>query len=705
MTHFAELRHELETYLDSEAVEQIHQAYRFAAHAHKGQQRQTGDPYITHPLAVAQILAQMRMDKQTILAAILHDVIEDTPTEKEVIAEQFGVDVAELVDGVSKLTQINFQNRAEAQAENFRKMLLAMAKDIRVILVKLADRLHNMRTLGALVPEKKRRIAQETMEIYVPIAKRLGMHAFRVEFEDLSFAAVHPLRFRILQEAARQARRARKKMISQIETLIKEGLEKNKLPPSAVWARQKHLSGVYRDMKEKHLSFAEIMDVYTFCVAVDSVDTCYRALGVVHSLYKPLPERFRDYIALPKANGYQSLHTTVFGPHGVPIEIQIRTVDMDNMADSGIAAHWLDTTEATASPAHMRAREWMRRLLDIQQTTGNALEFIENVKIDLFPEEVYVFTPKGDILELPRGATPIDFAYAIHSDIGNSVVAARLDRRLVPLSTLLANGQTIEVVTSPEAKPNPAWLNFVVTGRARSKIRHYLKSQHRNESVIFGQRLLEAALTLLGKSWAEIPAENLSAVLQHFQFKNTDDLLEAVGVGNQMAPLVAQFLISMTNAPALDSASHHLVQSLVIKGTEGLLVNFAECCRPIPGDCVVGILSVGHGVNVHQAHCKHVLKFSKSPEKFISVYWDENIQGNFKSDLRVAVANQPGGLAQLASAIAKANANIDNISVEQGDASFCLVHLIVSVHNRVHLAQVLKRLRAVKAVARLARGK
>lgn len=706
MSLFTELRRELENYLDNDSIENVYKAYRFAAQAHKGQQRHSGDPYITHPLAVAHILAGMRMDAPTLIAAILHDVIEDTPIEKSVLATEFSSEVAELVDGVSKLTQIQFHNRLEAQAENFRKMLLAMAKDIRVILIKLADRLHNMRTLDVLPPEKQRRIALETLEIYVPISSRLGMHAFRMEFEELGFAALYPLRYRILQEAARKAKRSFKTMISHIESTIKEQLEKANLPPSVVWGRTKHLYTIYKEMKEKRHSFNDIINTYTFCIVVDSVDTCYRTLGTVHSLYKPLSERFRDYIALPKANGYQALHTIVFGPYGVPIAIQIRTIEMDNVADNGIATHWLSNTtpEDAVNPAHVRAGEWMKRLLDIQQnTTENSLEFIENIKIDLFPEEVYVFTPKGDILELPKGATPVDLAYAIHSDIGNNCVGARIDRRLAALNTPLANGQTVEISTAADAKPNPAWLNFVVTGKARSNIRHYLKNQHHAEAIAFGHRLLDTALTSLGKNWKDLPEENIRTVLSQFDYQTEQELLEAVGLGNQMAPLVAQRLVSKCILPVQTEVT--AIQPIVIKGTEGILVSFAECCRPIPGDPIVGILKVGQGVDIHVRHCKEIAKYINQPEKCIPVCWEDQVHGDFKVDIQVEVTNQPGVLAKLANAIAWTKANIDNISVGERDANYSIVNLTLLVRDRVHLAQVMRRLRVIRSVARLARSK
>lgn len=707
MSHFTELRHELENYLDSEDVEKIHKAYSFAFQAHKGQQRQSGDPYITHPLAVAHILAEMRMDAQTIIAAILHDVIEDTPIEKNVLIEEFGQEVAELVDGVSKLTQVQFRNRQEAQAENFRKMLLAMAKDIRVILIKLADRLHNMRTLSSLPSSKRHRIAKETMEIYAPIANRLGMHAIRVEFEDLGFAALYPLRYRVLQEEIIKAKKSRKKITGQIEGDLKEVLEKSNLPPSVVWGHTKHTYSVYKEMKAKHLSFSELMDVYTFCIVVDSVDTCYRALGAVHSLYKPLPEKFRDYIALPKANSYQALHTTLFGPYGVPISVQIRTVDMDNKADNGIATYWLySSPEDAIHPAHVKAGEWLKRLLDIQQRTiENPLEFMENVKIDLFPEEVYVFTPNGEILELPRGATPIDFAYAIHSDLGDTCVGARIDRRVAPLSTLLANGQTVEIITSPEAKPNPSWLHFVVSGKARSNIRHFLKNQHQEEAVILGKRLLEAALAGLGQAWSSLSANKIETLLQQCNYKSEAELFESIGLGNNVAPLIAQRLANHDAAKNIQKSDNSPSQPLMIKGTEGVLLHFAECCRPIPGDPIIGISNSGVGLTIHMQDCKNAHKFSKYIEKIVPVQWEPNIVGQFKTFLRIEVINQPGVLAQLASAIAMTNANIDNVTVEERDGKYSVVNLILSVSNRKHLAQVMRRLRSIKAVTRLNRGK
>lgn len=705
MALFSELKHELEHYLDSPQIEQIHKVFHFAAQAHKGQQRHSGDPYITHPLTVALVLAQMRMDPQTISAAILHDVIEDTPIDKDTLIAEFGTEVAELVDGVSKLTQIHFQSRAEAQAENFRKMLLAMAKDIRIILIKLADRLHNMRTIDVVPAEKRRRIALETLQIYAPIAGRLGMHAFRVEFEELCFAALYPTRARVLQEHVRKARRAHKRTISHLETQVKECLEKHNLPPSVVWGREKHIYSVYRNMREKRLSFAEIMDTYTICIVVDSLDTCYRALGAIHTLYKPIPEKFRDYIALPKANGYQALHTTLFGPHGIPIEIQIRTVDMDNMADNGIITHWRNYAQEAHSPAHLRAREWLKRLLEIQQTAENPLEFIENVKIDLFPDEVYVFTPQGHIMELPRGATPIDFAYAIHSDIGDHCSEARIDRRPAPLSTPLMNGQMVEVVTDSQKHPDPSWLDFVVTGKARSSIRYFLKSQHRIEAINLGNRLLKNALLTLGMRERDFSSINFKIVLKHFKYKAEDDLFEAIGLGEQMATPVAQRLLNKSQDGETTRTTSTTKEPLIIKGTEGMLVVYAKCCQPIPGDPIIGILNAGHGITVHVSTCPQVAKFEKHPEKHMPACWEENINATFKVDIRVETANQQGVLAQLINAITQTKTNIENIHVGERDSHYCAIHLTLSVHDRTHLARVMRRLRMLKTVIRLFRGK
>ncbi|MFA7096872.1 MAG: bifunctional GTP diphosphokinase/guanosine-3',5'-bis pyrophosphate 3'-pyrophosphohydrolase [Gammaproteobacteria bacterium] len=690
----------LETYLEPGQVQEVYRAYLFSAEAHNGQHRMSGEPYITHPIEVARILAEMHMDHQSIMAAILHDVIEDTGIGKEQLAQEFGEEVAELVDGVSKLTLIRFGSKAEAQAENFRKMLLAMVRDIRVILVKLADRLHNMRTLGALAPAKRRRVARETLEIYAPIATRLGMNSMRLELEDLGFAAYHPMRHRILAESVRKARGNRKEIVQKIETAVRERLRQEGLPGRVV-GREKHLYSIYQKMRNKALPFNEVFDVYAFRIIVDTVDTCYRVLGAVHNLYKPVPGRFKDYIAIPKANGYQSLHTVLFGPYGVPIEVQIRTEDMDAVAEAGIAAHWLyKSGDRGSGTAQARAREWLRSILEIQTSAGNSLEFIENVKIDLFPDEVYVFTPKGKIMELPRGATAVDFAYAVHTDVGNTCVAAKIDRRLAPLRTPLHNGQTVEIITSPNARPNPLWLNFVVTGKARANIRLYLKNLKREEAIQLGRRLLERALATFSLQLAELSEQQIAEALEEFKLKSLDELFEAIGLGNRMAMLVARRL-----APAAETVAveQNASRPLVIKATEGMVLTFAKCCRPIPGDPIVGFVSAGRGIVIHTASCKNLVEFRGMPEKWLDVEWEEEPQGEFPVEIRVDVENQRGVLATVAANIAEMGSNIENVGLEERAGMTTTLTFVLTVRNRQHLAKIMRRIRALPLVVRITR--
>jgi GTP diphosphokinase / guanosine-3',5'-bis(diphosphate) 3'-diphosphatase len=700
--HYNDLREELAQYLDHESVEKITEAYALAASAHETQWRQTGDPYIIHPIAVARILASMRMDPETIMAALMHDVLEDTNITKEALIKQFGQVVADLVDGVSKLTQIHFESREEAQAENFRKMLLAMTKDIRVILIKLADRLHNMRTLEALSPEKRRRIARETLEIYAPIAKRLGMHNFCVEFEDLGFSALYPGRYRVLKTHVRKARGNRKQIFKTIETDIKKCFKKANIPETAIHGREKHLYSIYRKMLKKHISFNEVMDVYAFRLVVPSVDECYRVLGLVHNLYKPVSGRFKDYIAIPKTNGYQSLHTLLVGPYGVPIEIQIRTEEMERLAENGIAAHWLYKTNASTVD---KAQAWLSNLLSLGQSTGTPLEFIENVKIDLFPDEVYVFTPKGEIMELPGNATAVDFAYAVHTDVGNSCVAAKINRRLVPLSTRIANGQTVEIISAPGARPNPAWLNFVATGKARSGIRHFLKSQHRFELILLGQRLLNVALRAISHTLEKIPEETMTRYLAESELKTLDALYEAIGKGERSASLVARQLAtgSIDEAHLEDSAKPQ--GPLQIKGTEGLVVKFGKCCWPLPHDPILGVMSSGQGLTIHHDSCRQVKKYASQPDKAIAVQWSDEIEGDFQVELQVEVHNKRGILASLANAIALTEANIDMISSQDKDGRYSLITMIISVRDRIHLAAVMRQIRANKAVNKIIRSR
>lgn len=705
MQEFADLCEELKYYLDANQIAEIERAYLVAQEAHSQQVRSSGEPYITHPIAVAKILAQMRMDRQTIIAAILHDVIEDTSVDKETLIHAFGSEVADLVDGVSKLTQIQFETKAEAQAANFRKMMMAMARDIRVMVIKLADRLHNMRTLEHLSPQKKLRIAKETLEIYAPIANRLGMRVFRDEFYDIGFRCFYPVRYKVLKESVRHARGNRKEIINKIEEVLQEGLRIAGIEEFTLWGREKNLYSIYKKMRSKHLRLSEVMDVYGFRILVKTVDQCYRVLGAVHGLYKPVPERFKDYIAIPKANGYQALHTTLFGPYGLPVEIQIRTYEMDKMAENGIAAHWLykAADDSVVNQAHLKAREWIKGILEIQQSTGNSLEFIENVKIDLFPDEVYVFSPQGDIFELPHGATAVDFAYAIHSDVGNSCIAVKVDRRLVPLSTPLRSGQTLEAITAPGAKPNPAWLSFVVTGKARSAIRHFLKKQQRTESLNLGRRLLEHTLKSFRVDIDKISDTEWQAFMNESNYKSKNDLFEAIGLGNELANIVAQRLIAK-DVPAELNEHQHNKEELIIKGTEGLAVSFAKCCYPIPGDHIVGLVTAGRGVVVHTEQCGNLFEAKRRhPDKCILVRWAAEVEGEFEVAVIVEMENQRGSLARLALAVANAESSIEDVSVILQDGRYAKVSLIITVTSRQHLARVIRRIRQLNQVHRIMR--
>jgi len=703
----------LGNYLEPEQVNLVRRAYFYAEQAHDGQTRRSGEPYVTHPLAVAHILADMHMDHQSLMAAMLHDVIEDTGIPKDALIEQFGDTVAELVDGVSKLTQMTFETKAEAQAENFQKMALAMARDIRVILVKLADRLHNMRTLGALAPEKRRRIAKETLEIYAPIANRLGMHSLSTEFEDLGFKAMYPMRSMLIDRAVRNARGNRKELLNRILESLQACLEREGLQ-GKVMGREKHLYGIYQKMRGKKKSFNEIMDVYAFRI-IDKPDTCYRVLGAVHSLYKPFPGRFKDYIAIPKANGYQSLHTTLFGMHGVPIEIQIRTDEMEELANNGIAAHWVyKSKDDVINGNHARTRQWLKSVLELQQNAGNSLEFIENVKIDLFPDEVYIFTPKGRIMELPKGSTPVDFAYAVHTDIGNSCIACRVNRRLAPLSEPLESGETVEIITAPGARPNPAWLSFVITGKARSNIRHFLKHQRHSESIALGERLLDKVLASFDTQLSAIPEARIQAVLNDCGMELMEDLLADIGLGNRMAYVVARRLLASGDGASEDepqkvdqpaSAADSSEKPLAIRGTEGLVVSFARCCNPIPGDPIVGYLSSGKGMVIHQENCRNLAELRHNSEKTLHLTWDKDVSGEFTIELRVELEHQRGIIAQLATGITVADASIDKISVDERDGRVSVVQLVVRVRDRLHLSQLIKRIRNLKGVMRITRLK
>jgi guanosine-3',5'-bis(diphosphate) 3'-pyrophosphohydrolase len=692
----------LESYLSPEQIREIYRAYLFGAEAHHGQQRKSGEPYIYHPIAVARILAEMRMDYKCLMAALLHDVIEDTATAKEQLAAAFAAEIAELVDGVSKLTQIDFKSRAEAQAASFRKMLLAMTKDIRVILIKLADRLHNMRTLGVMSPEKCRRVSLETLEIYAPIANRLGINSMRIELEDLGFAHYWPWRYRILQQSVKRARGARKEVVSNVETAIKRCLTQEGIS-GEVLGRQKHLFSIYRKMREKKRSLSDVVDVFAFRVIVDRVDTCYRVLGLVHNLYKPVPGRFKDYVAIPKSNGYQSLHTVLFGPQGVPIEIQIRTRDMHRVAEAGIAAHWMYKSGSGdgGSPQGLAA-DWLQNLLEMQRGSGDSVEFLEHVKVDLFPDEVYVFTPRGRILVLPRGATVVDFAYAIHSHVGNTCVAARIDRRLAPLRTELHSGQTVEIINAPGAAPNPAWLNFVVTGKARANVRAYLKNLQQQEAEALGRRLLDVELRAYGVVLTDLPGERLATYLEQAKLPAAQALLTDIGLGNRMPALVARRLMGdSAGEPSAEAAGK--TSSLAIKGTEGMVINYGRCCRPIPGDAIVGLFNPGKGIVVHRQECRNLGDFQDQGDKWLDVEWASEPGADFSTEIRVEVGNRRGVLATVAAAIAELGSNIENVQSREKDGMTSTLDFLISVHSRQHLARVMRRLRHIPLVMRILR--
>lgn len=699
----------LATYIDQQGVANVYRAYLFGAEAHEGQCRRSGEAYIYHPLAVARILAEMHLDSKSIVAALLHDVIEDTETAKDQIAKEFGKDVANLVDGVSKIERIEFSSQEEAQAENFRKMLLAMARDIRVILIKLADRLHNMRTLGHLAPEKRRAVAKETLDIYAPIANRLGMHQWCRELEDLGFAHLHPVRYRALTKARKRRQGNRKAIVKKLQTAVEKQLKQEGLK-ATVTGRGKNIYNIYKKMRTKHCSFEEVYDIFGLRIIVDKVDTCYRLLGIIHNLYKPIPGRFKDYIAIPKANGYQSLHTVVLGPFGQHIEIQIRTEEMDRIAQVGVAAHWLYKSgdlrggNGVTDHAHQLARQWLLNLLETQKQAGNPREFLEHLKIDLFPDEVYVFTLDGKIKKLPRRATALDFAYSVHTDIGNHCTEAKINNQRVPLRTTLHNGDHVEIITSDTATPNPSWLNYVATGKARATIRNHLKGRQRKESVRLGRRLLKKALKSVGIK--KVSDNQKAILLGTLKLNDWDALLADIGIGNRLALLVARQLVPEQAAEKQTlPRDQEKSPPLTIRGTEGMLVTYARCCRPIPGDPILGFLTAGRGIVVHTEDCPNVVEYRKRPEKWIGVKWAAGIKGAFLVAVRVDVHNKRGVLANLAAIIAEAEANIDNVSILDRDGLYTSISFTIEVHNRRHLAGILRRLRALESVVRIVRAK
>ena len=698
------LTDKLTLYLDPKEVDRIERAYHFSEKCHLGQMRQSGDPYITHPLAVANILADMRMDHESLMAALLHDVIEDTGVTKGQISRRFGRTVADLVDGVSKLGEVASAARAEQQAESFQKMTLAMSRDIRVMLVKLADRLHNMRTLGVLSPEKKRRIARETIDIYAPIAQRLGINDVRLEFEDLGFAAMYPLRHRRLREALKASRKNRKEVVSEIHQSIEMRLDKEMVKVK-VKGREKHLWSIYLKMREKKKSFRDIMDVFAFRLIVDNVDDCYRALGIIHNIYKPVPGEFKDYIAIPKANGYQSLHTVLVGMHGVIIEVQIRTTEMEAMANFGIAAHWeYKTGNSNIATSQKKAARWIQGLLEMQQQAGNSLEFLEHVKADLFPDEVYVFTPKGQIVELPLGATPIDFAYSVHTGLGNRCIACHVDGELTPLSEPLKSGQKVEIVSAAGAQPNPNWLNFVVTAKARSAIRHFLKNQQHDESVDLGKRLLDQALSNLGTSYNKLKKSQIKMLLKETGAPTFEFVLQQIGLGNRVPFAVANLMVPVNKRQIVEDKKNSNLP-VVIDASEGLLVQYGRCCHPIPGDPILGHLSPGKGLVIHHESCRNLKEIRRFPEKCMPLVWSSVVEGEFAVELKVEVTPERGFIAALAARMTEEDATIEHISVDEKDALTSIVDVVLTVKNRIHLADIMRRARSLKPVRKVYRVK
>ncbi len=698
------LTHLLSSYLKPDDIGQVMAAYRYSAAAHEGQMRKSGEPYISHPVTVACILAELHLDAQALMAALLHDVIEDTGATHAHLTEQFGKTVAELVDGVSKLDKIEFQNATHAQAENFRKMLLAMSQDVRVILIKLADRLHNMRTMDVMAPEKRSRIARETLEIYAPIANRLGLNRIYQELEDLSFQYLYPMRYRVLSRSVKAARGNRKEVVGKILDEMRQHLAEAKID-AEVKGREKHLYSIYRKMLEKVGTFSQVFDIYGFRVIVQDTPTCYLALGALHALYKPIPGKFKDYIAIPKANGYQSLHSTLFGPFGTPIEVQIRSRDMHNIAEAGVAAHWLyKTSDADLSMLQQQTHQWLQRLLEIQSESSDSVEFLEHFKVDLFPDEVYVFTPKGKILSLPKGATAVDFAYAVHTDIGNRCVAVKINHELAPLRSELHNGDHVEIITAAHAKPNPMWLNYVATGKARSHIRHFLKAMQSEESAHLGERLLNQALRALHADAASIDESRWEKLFRDYGVKSKQEVLTDIGLGKRLNLMVARQLLALSEPHAEKSARP--LGNITIRGTEGMAVQFAKCCRPIPGDPILGFINKGKGLVIHTHDCPAIAKFRHDPDKWLDVEWDPEIRRLFKVGLKLTVANQRGVLAKVAAVISEAGSNIDNIGMDEGDDSaYTSMHFTVQVEDRVHLAKLMRSLRKINEVVRLNRIK
>jgi RelA/SpoT family (p)ppGpp synthetase len=696
---------QLADYLSREAIDEVYSAFHFAEKAHRGQIRRTGEHYIHHPIEVANALAELKMDSRSIIAALLHDVIEDTPATKADIIERFGEDVALLVDGVSKIGLIKFDTKEHREAENFRKMLMAMSRDVRVMIIKLADRLHNMRTLEIMDPVKQKRISKQTLDIYSPIAERLGLYSWAKELQDLCFRYLYPKRHSAISNELAKRQGNRKRVVEKLVSSLQATLDQSDLKGFSILGRRKTVFSIYKKMSTKRRSFDEIHDIYGFRIIVETVDDCYRALGVVHNAYKPIPGRFSDYIAIPKANGYQSLHTVVFGPLGDNIEVQIRTLEMDNVAEAGVAAHWIYKSESPeAHHSNHLARQWLLDLLDPEHHTGSPIEFLEHLKTDLYPDEVYVFTPKGDIKKMPRGSTALDFAYAVHTDIGNHCTGARINKALASLPTILRNGDSVEIITSKWSWPNTSWLNYAVTARARTSIRNFLKAQTREDALKLGKRLLAGATKqrLFGRRRVSRTVQ--TKLLEELGIDNWSELLIDVGLGHRLPDMVARQIAQITDSEN-PRAKVLGQESLVIRGSEGLLVTYSKCCFPIPGDAILGTFTAGHGLVVHASDCPNITELRKQPERCLMVDWDEQLNKNFSVRLQVKVRHEAGAFAEVATAIAENNSNINHVDLHDGSDNLRLMDFVIDVKDRVHLARIMKTIKRLPSVAKVFRKK
>lgn len=696
---YSSLLEQMSARFTTEQIAEVSRAFTLARDAHAGQTRSSGEPYITHPIAVAAIVLSMKLDHHSVMAALMHDVLEDTPVSREDLVAAFGEEVTHIVDGVSKLSHLKFRSKQEAQAESFRKMLLAMVSDIRVIMIKLADRLHNMRTIGALRPDKRRRIGKETLEVYTPIASRLGMFTIKTELEDLGFRACYPLRSRILEATVEQAHRNRDQIIARVTARIEASLSEKGIE-AVVSGREKHLYSLYNKMLKKQLPFQRVFDMLALRVVVGSVEECYQVLGLIHQLYTPIFSRFKDYIAVPKQNGYQSLHTVlIHGADSTPIEVQIRTGQMDELAESGIAAHWLYKGEE-APPSHQHTSTWLSSLVDIQDSSSDTVDFVENVKIDLFPGEIYVFTPKGKIIQLPRNATPVDFAYAVHSEIGNKCVAAKIDRRLSSLSTPLENGQTVEIITGLKIAPSPMWLNFVVSAKARAAIRQHLRALDRTQAVEFGERLLRRALGRHERSLDDIPEKTIHDVLSERRLSSVEDLYVDIGLGLYLPSQIAERLIAVETGDYAEPEPLPVLETapVLIHSAKSPTLYMALCCHPIPGDSVQGFFTPGKGVAVHRTGCRNVRRFRRRPKEWVAVDWAADIKGHFEVVIICHLVHQPGALARVTSTMSLMNVNIENMDFNNRSEDDISIRFVLSVENRVQLARIVRRLRNLTVV-------